>query len=69
MFKIRGDILDGFRMHDWQAIYNTAGTENVTQLCVLTNFYLHTEHALIGHSGHIRLESRKGDLLLYGFRD
>jgi hypothetical protein len=28
----------------------TGGTENVTQLCVLTNVCLHTEYALIPHS-------------------
>ena len=47
----------------------TDGTENVTQLCVLTNVYFHTEHALIWHSGYIRFESRKEDLLLCGAGD
>jgi hypothetical protein len=44
------------------------GTENVTQLCVLTNIYFHSEHAWIWHSGNIRFESRK-DLLLCGAGD
>jgi len=47
----------------------TDGTENVTQLCVLTNVYFHSEHVWIWHSGYIRFESRKEDLLLCGAGD
>jgi len=47
----------------------TGGTENVTQLCVLTNVYFHSEHALIWHSGYIRFESRKENLPLCGAGD
>lgn len=44
----------------------TGGTESVIQLCVLTNVYFHSSHALIWHSGYIRFESRKEGLLLCG---
>jgi hypothetical protein len=47
----------------------TGDTENVTQLCVLTNVYFHSENALIWHSGYIRFESRKEVLLLCGAGD
>ena len=46
MFEIRGDFLMDFVCTIGRS-FITGGTENVTQLCVLTNVYFHSELALI----------------------